>query len=212
MTADQLLDVVRRTVEHAAQSVMTQYPGVRVQTQVGALNPQLKLAPCQMAEPYTHGGQRVWGDIRIGLRCVQGPVRWNVYVPAQVKVYGPAWVASTGLPPGHVLAEGDLVREEAEWTGEAGTPVGQTDSLLGRALNQAIRPGQALRTQHVRARQWFNAGQTVTLVARGTGFAVTAEGVALTAGLEGQTTTVRLESGRVVQGVAVGARRVEVAL
>ncbi len=191
---------------------MAAQPGVRVQTQVGILNPQLKLAPCQMAQPHLNPGARVWGEIRIGLRCVQGPVRWNVYVPATVRVFGPAWVTAAALPAGHLLTEADLVREEAEWSAEPGQTVAQADAWIGRSLVTGLRAGQAIRTQHLRARQWFPAGQSVTLVARGPGFAVTSEGVAVTAGLEGQATQVRLESGRVVQGTAVGARRVEVTL
>ena len=56
------------------------------------------------------------------------------------------------------------------------------------------------------------AGDAVTLVARGPGFAVSSEGVAMTPGLEGQPTQVRLDNGRMVQGIAVGNRRVEVNL
>lgn len=212
LTQAQLLDIVREGVEQAAKSVMAAYPGVRVATQVGTLNPQLKLAPCESAQPHVNPGNRAWGEIRIGLRCIQGPVRWNVYVPATIRVYGPAWVTTSALPAGHLVSESDVVRQEAEWSSESGAILGATDNLTGRQLAVAVKPGQALRVQHVRARQWFTAGQNVTLVARGPGFAVTSEGIALTAGLEGQTTQVRLDNGRVLQGTAVGARRVEVAL
>jgi flagella basal body P-ring formation protein FlgA len=212
LTQAQMLDLVRQGVEQAAQSVMAAYPGVRVTTQVGTLNPQLKLAPCEAAQPHVNPGSRTWGEIRIGLRCTQGPVRWNVYVPATIRVYGPAWVAASALPVGHLLSESDLVRQEADWSSESGAILGIADNLAGRQLAAAVKAGQPLRVQHVRARQWFTAGQNVTLVARGPGFAVTSEGVALTPGLDGQATQVRLDNGRVLQGTAVGARRVEVAM
>jgi flagella basal body P-ring formation protein FlgA len=212
LTQAALLALVREGVEQAAQSVMAAYPGVRVATQVGALNPQLKLAPCEAAQPHFNPGSRAWGDIRIGLRCTQGPVRWNIYVPATIRVYGPAWVAASALPAGHLIGESDVLRQEAEWSSESGAILGATDNLAGRQLAAAVKAGQPLRVQHVRARQWFTAGQNVTLVARGPGFAVTSEGVALTPGLDGQATRVRLDNGRVLQGTAVGTRRVEVAM
>ena len=59
-------------------------------------------------------------------------------------------------------------------------------------------------------RQWFAAGDTVRIVAAGAGFALSAEGEALTHGIEGQPARVRTESGRVVTGLPAGERRVEV--
>lgn len=212
LNSQQMLDLVRATVEQAAQQVMSSQPGVRVVTEVGELNPSLRLAPCLAAQPYLPPGTRVWGEMRIGLRCTQGPVRWNVYVPATVRVHAPALVAAAALPSGHLLTEADLTVAEAELTAEPGQAVADAQTLVGRALAVALRPGQVLRTQHVRARQWFGPGEPVTVVARGSGFAISAAGVALTAGLDGQSARIRLEGGRVVAATAVANRRAEVAL
>ena len=61
-------------------------------------------------------------------------------------------------------------------------------------------------------RQWFAAGDSVRLVATGDGWHISGEGQALAPGLEGQAVRVRTESGRVVNGMAVAERLVEVAL
>lgn len=216
LSTEQLLGLVRQTVAAAGEQAQSQWaasmPGVRVETEVGTLDPQLRLAPCQVAEPYLPPNTRVWGSIRIGLRCVQGPVAWNVFVPARVRVQAPVLVAASALPPGHVLRESDLVLQEAELTAEPGATLQDTRALLGRALAHGLRPGQAVRAQHVRPRQWFAAGESVTLVARGAGFAISSSGTALAAGLEGQAVRVRVENGRVVSGVPTGQRRVEIAL
>jgi len=212
LTQAQLIGLLSHAAGQAAQQVMKANPDLRVETQVGAFPPQLKLAPCQVAQPHLNPGAKAWGDMRIGLRCLQGPVRWNVYVPATIRVFGPAWVAASHLPAGHVLTQADMVRQEAEISAEAGALPTDVDGWKGRSLTSAVRGGQVLRVRHLRTRQWFAAGESVTLVARGPGFAVTSEGVAMSPGLEGQPTPVRLDSGRVVQGKAVGARRVEVSL
>ena len=176
------------------------------------MDPSWRLAPCEQTEPYLPSGTRPWGTIRIGLRCVQGPVRWNVYVPAVVRVQAPVVVTLVALPMGHLLKAEDLTVQEAELTAETGATLVDPAAAVGRALAFPMKPGQALRAQHLRTRLWFSAGEPVTLLARGSGFAITAEGVALSPGADGQSVRVRLDSGRVVSGLAVGARRVEVNL
>jgi flagella basal body P-ring formation protein FlgA len=69
-----------------------------------------------------------------------------------------------------------------------------------------------VRQAHVKSRQWFAAGENVKVVAVGDGFALEGVGQALTNGIEGQPAKVRTESGRVVTGVPVGERRLELSL
>ena len=88
----------------------------------------------------------------------------------------------------------------------------QPQAAIGRALTRALQPGQALREADLKPRQWFAAGDTVRVITVGSGFAISADGQALNAGIDGQTTKVRIEGGRVVSGRATAERRVEVTL
>lgn len=185
--------------------------GARVEVVVGSLDPRLHLAPCARVEPYLPAGTRLWGHSRIGLRCVEGPARWNVYLPLTVKVFGRALVAARALPAGAVLSATDV--QEAEVDLAAGTPPLQaSEPALGRTLARPIDAGQALRFADLRARQWFAAGDTVQIVAVGSGFRISGEGQALGPGLEGQPARVRLEGGRIVSGQPVAERRIEIRL
>jgi flagella basal body P-ring formation protein FlgA len=83
---------------------------------------------------------------------------------------------------------------------------------VGRTLARPLAAGETLRAADLRVRQWFAAGDTVRIVAGGQGWHIHGEGLALNPGLEGQTVRVRTESGRIVSGVAVAERQVEVAL
>ena len=65
---------------------------LRMEVSVGTLDSRLRLAPCARVEPYLPAGARLWGRTRLGLRCVDGPTRWNVFLPITVKAFGPAWV------------------------------------------------------------------------------------------------------------------------
>jgi flagella basal body P-ring formation protein FlgA len=185
--------------------------GVRVEVVVGSLDPRLRLAPCERVEPYVPSGSRLWGRSRIGLRCVEGPTRWNVYLPLTVKVFGRGLVAARTLPAGTVLAAADMQPAEVDLAA-GGLPLQAPDLAVGRTLAHPLDAGQTVRPSDLRARQWFAAGEMVQIVAVGRGFQISGEGQALGPGLEGQPARVRLEGGRIVSGEPVAERRVEIRL
>ena len=203
-----LLDSVRTL---ALGNVATK-GAVRVEVAIGQLDPRLHLAPCQRIEPYVPVGVRLWGKSRIGLRCKEGPTPWNVYLPITIKVYGRALVVPAGAALGSVIAAADLTEAEVDLAEEFSPAIVDRKLAEGRVLAQTIKPGQTLRQDQLKARQWFAAGETVKVVASGDGFALEAEGQALNNGIEGQPAKVRTESGRVLTGVQSGERRVEVTL
>ncbi|MEP7100291.1 MAG: flagellar basal body P-ring formation chaperone FlgA [Burkholderiales bacterium] len=188
-------------------------PGMpRVEVTVGQLDPRLRLAPCQRVEPYVPDGMRMWGKSRIGLRCVQGTTKWNVYLPITVKVFGSALVATSGLSSGSVLTAADLSVAEVDLAEDNSAPITKSELAVGRTLARTLKAGQGLRQSHLKARQWFAAGETVTVLAQGEGFSVAGEAQALNPGIEGQPVRVRTENGRVLTGQPVGERRVELGL
>lgn len=189
-----------------------QRTGARVEVEVGELDPRLRLAPCAKVEPYLPAGTRLWGRTRIGLRCTQGPARWNVYLPVTVKVYGLALVASAPLSAGAVIAEGDLRIAEVDLAASTSPAIADAQRVVGRTLGHALNAGQSVRDADLKARQWFAAGDSVTVVAAGAGFSVAGQAQALTPGVEGQAARVKTESGRVLTGMPVGDRRVALQL
>ena len=160
-------------------------PGMRVEVLVGALDPRLRLAPCERVEPYLPAGTRLWGRTRIGLRCAQGRTPWNVYLPLTVKVFGRGLIAAATLPAGTVLASADLRTGEVDLAAGA-APLLVTEAAVGRTLARPLTAGQTIRQDDLRARQWFAAGDTVQIIAVGQGFSVSGEGQALGPGLEGR--------------------------
>jgi flagella basal body P-ring formation protein FlgA len=187
-------------------------PGRRVEVRIGRLDPRLKLAPCAQVQPYLPPGMRLWGPARIGLRCLDAGVRWNVFLPITVEVYGPGLVATTPLVAGTTLSAGDLAPATVNLATSSSPAVVEAAGAVGRVLARPLAAGAALHAGDLRARQWFAAGDTVRIVAGGAGWRIHGEGQALNPGLEGQTVRVRTESGRVVSGLAAGDRMVEVPL
>lgn len=197
----------------AAQAAQAVAPaGARVSVLPGALDARLQLAPCERIEPFLPGGTPAWGKGRVGLRCASGPVRWQAWLPVTVQVLAPALVARGALPAGSRLEAAQFTTAEVDWAAAPGTPLARLADIEQRLLARPLRAGQAPRAADLRARQWFAAGDTVQIVARGDGFAIGGEGVALDAGLQGQPARVRTANGRVLSAQPVAERKVEVVL
>jgi flagellar basal body P-ring formation protein FlgA len=211
VAAEPALDARVQALAEAA-SRATLGSGLRAEVEVGRLDARLKLAPCADVRPYLPVGMRLWGSARIGLRCHDAAVRWNVFLPIDVKVYGTALVAAAPLPSGHVLAANDLRLAEVLLSAAPTPAVAHTEAALGRALARPLAAGDTLRSTDLKARQFFAAGDTVRVVAAGAGWRIAGEGQALAGGIEGRPVRVRTESGRVVEGLPRAEREVEVAL
>jgi flagella basal body P-ring formation protein FlgA len=198
-----------RVVE-VTRSAMADVGEARVEVLPGQLDPRLRLAPCQQIDAYLPPGSTPWGRTRIGLRCASGPVAWNVYLPVTVKVWRKAIVSTAALPAGTELSAADLQLAEVDVAGAASPVHTETSRLLGRRLINAIGPGLPLRSDNLRARQWFAAGDKVTLVYKGEGFEASTDGQAINSGMDGQPVRVRVDSGQVITGMPTGEHRVEV--
>lgn len=171
-------------------------------------DPRLQLAACSEATPYLMAGLPVWGRTRVGLRCVRGAT-WNIGLPLVVRVWAPGVVSATALPAGATLQAGQLQLAAVDWAANPSPPLAALADVQGRVLARATQAGQALRLADLQPRQWFAAGDPVRILAVGNGFVVRGQGQALTAGTEGRQARVRTDSGRVVEGLPVGDREVE---
>jgi flagellar basal body P-ring formation protein FlgA len=192
------------------RSAMADMGDARVEILPGQLNPRLRLAPCEQIDVYLPTGSTPWGRTRVGMRCASGPVAWNVYLPVTVKVWRKAIVSTAALPAGAELAAPDLQLSEVDVAGSSSPVYTETSHLLGRRLINAVGPGQPVRGDNLRVRQWFAAGDKVTLVYKGEGFEASTDGQAINSGMEGQQVRVRVGSGQVITGMPAGENRVEV--
>lgn len=175
-------------------------PSLRPELVWGQLDSRLRLAPCSRVEPYLPAGTQLWGRSRIGLRCVEGPVRWNVFVPLTVKVWGPAWLVQRTLPPGHTLSAADAVLGEVDWAQSPVPVVARQADWVGTVSARALAPGQALRQNMLNPVRVFDSGTEVKVVVRQNQIQLTATGRAMSHGFLGETVKVKLPSGRTVSG------------
>jgi flagellar basal body P-ring formation protein FlgA len=183
---------------------------VRLQATLGSLDSRLRLAPCARVEAYLPPGSRLWGQGRIGLRCLQGPTRWNVFMPVSVKATGSAWVLRRDVAPGRALEADDLMLAEVDWAAEPSSVLAGPDEWHGQVAARALGTGQTLRQNMVRAAQVFQAGAQVRVLVQGGGFQISSLGQALSPGVIGQMARVRTDSGRVLTATVLDARTVQV--
>jgi flagella basal body P-ring formation protein FlgA len=183
---------------------------LRMEVKVGQLDSRLKLAACGRVEPYLPPGVRLWGNTRLGLRCVDGRARWNVFLPVTVKAYGQAWVMRRDVASGATLTEADLMAAEVDWAEEPSPVLATPQQWLGQVALRTLMTGQTLRQSMVRPAQVFQAGATVRVVAQGAGFQIASDGQALAAGVVGQLVKIRMDNGRIMAGTVLDARTVKV--
>lgn len=203
---------LRQSAEQRARAAWTGSPPQRVTVTLGRIDPQLQLAPCGAVEPYHPAGMAPWGPTRVGLRCADGMTSWKVTLPATVQITVQALVALVALPAGQTIAPNQVATAEVDASASADLLPPEPTQAVGRLLGRALAVGEPLRRGHLRQRQWFAAGDTVVVVAAGPGWTVTTQGRAVSAGVEGQTASVRTDGGRVVTGYPKADHRLEVAL
>jgi len=179
----------------------TQSMPLRMEVQVGKLDPRLNLAPCQRVEPYLPSGSKLWGRTRIGLRCVEGARPWNVFLPVTVKALGSAWVLTSNVNMGEMLTHDHAMESEVDWAESPHSIIALPDDWVGQTAARNLTAGMALRQTMVKAPQIFKPGTGVKVSVQGGGFTVVSSGKALEGGSAGQNVRVRMDNGRTIIGV-----------
>ena len=172
------------------------------------LDQRLRQAPCERLEPFVPAGARLWGRSSVGMRCADG-TKWNVAIPINVRVFGPALVASTTVLGGAPASERDFRLAEVELTRQSRNLVDDPTLLNGRVLGRAVSAGQPLRAEDLRVAQTVAPGDPIQIRLIGNGFEIGAEGVALSGAGDGQPVRVRTDNGKILSGTARG-RTVEI--
>lgn len=214
--AAQLSQIGQRFVDAALHQPAADAPQatngspLRMEVQMGQLDSRLRLAACARVEPYLPAGSRLWGRTRLGLRCLEGAVPWNVFLPITVRAYGPAWVAQGNIPAGKTLSAEDAAPAEVDWAEDSAPVFANAQDFIGMVTARPLTSGQALRQNMVRPPALFTAGSPVQVMVNGGGFSVSGSGKAMAAAGEGQQVRVRMDNGRLVTGTVNASGVVQV--
>lgn len=201
--ADIVVDTAERYVRLQTQGL----PG-QVRIIMGRLDVE-RLPPCSAHEAYAPPGTRLSGRTHIGVRCL-GPNIWSVLVPVQIAVTGNYVVTTRPLAAGQTVQAGDVATLSGDIASMPTGIISAPEEAVGKTLRNALAAGQPLRGDQLVAPLVIRQGQTVRVISRGTGFAVSSEGRALANANEGQVIQVRMSSGQTISGIALGDGSVEI--
>jgi len=204
----QSLPAIQGAVENFVRQKAAGMRGERSIT-VSRIDNRIKLERCDKLEAYLPGGNRLTGNISIGVRC-QGPANWSLFVPVQIKVVDEVLVAALSVPAGQALQAADLKLERRDVTAIPGNVLNAPEQAIGRNTSAPLAAGTVIRMEQLRAPNIILQGQQVKLVAQGSSFKVTSEGLAMGNATLGQVVAVKTRSGQVIKGIARSQGVVEV--
>ena len=175
-------------------------PG-RVSTRIGSLDPRTQLSPCTSVEAFLPNGARLWGRTTAGVRC-NTPPGWTVFVPVTITVISNYLIATHPLAPNQTLQATDVTLTSGDLASLPAGIITDVSQLAGKSLRNSIAAGQPIRSDQLISPLVIRQGQAVKLVSQGAGFAVSADGTALSNAAEGQVAQVRAGNGQTVSGIA----------
>lgn len=195
---------------HLQTLIAREDPTLRAQIEIGPIDSRLRLAPCKEVIWFLPRGARLQGTGSIGARCEETSEPWTLYLTYKISLYGPALVAKRPLAMRQELTPGDVELKEVAYDAPAGEYLRDPARLKGAITARPIPTGQPITLDRLLQHPTVRAGQRVKLWLQGNGFYITQEGVALNNAQAGDTVRVRLDSGRLIHGVATRDGKVQV--
>lgn len=198
--AGQPAEPVREAVSGFLRDEAGGLPG-RVDIEVGELDPRNQLPECARLQAFLPAASRAWGQTTVGVRC-ESPATWTIYVPARVRVHGEYLVLARPLRAGQIVGPEDLERRSGDLADDGDGALVDATQAIGHPARFAVAAGQPLRRDMLRLPPVVRRGDPVRVVSRGPGFAVANAGKALNNAAAGHVVRVRLDSGKVLSGIA----------
>ena len=201
---------IRAAAEHFVRAQLPLSMRARARIRVDGPAPALRFPRCARLHAQAFGTAGLFGPQTVEVICA-APKPWSLYLPVQVDTPQGAVLALHALDAGHVLRADDLTLAQRDL---ASLPAGTLDDLrqgVGQVLRYSVAAGQAITRAMLRGPRLVHAGQSVPLIALAPGVRLSALGVAMQDGSQGQTVMARnAQSGRIVHGVIDAAGEVVV--
>jgi flagella basal body P-ring formation protein FlgA len=209
-----LIDTAQGFLEFAVEDYLRamDIPG-RYEIQVNRLDPRLRLPLCdQPLNARLESPAQPIGRVSVRISC-EGGSPWNVFVPAQVKVFREVVVVKRPLTRGSVIGEADVALAERD-TGSLGQAfLVATEQAVGSRLTRPVVADQVVLLTSLEKPDVIAKGDQVLIKAQSGAINVNMPGEALSAGAPGEQIRVRnLQSQRVIKARVTGPGLVEVAM
>lgn len=194
----------RQGADWLRQRVAEAHPDAKAEVQVLAPDNRLRLKACGEPAFKLAEGSKTWGQGSLAARCV-APETWEIFLAYRIKLSGPALVGKRALTAHQVLTAGDVESREIDYQRAPGQYLQDIQALQGATLTMPAPAGTPLRLDMLRRPTAVRAGQRVSVLAEGAGFAVRQEAVALQSGAVGDLIRLKTQTGRIIQGTVTDA-------
>lgn len=198
---------VRRAIDDFLGTQIKGLPG-KANYSIGAIDADRLSGNCDSFEVSMNAGARPWGKTQVVVNC-RG-ANWKLWVPVQIRVVADYLVVARPVNAGQTLVEDDVRAQSGELSDLPVGVVTNKSQVIGRAAIAPLLTGRPLRTDMLRLPHVVQQGQNVKIVGTGSGFQVSNEGRALGSAAVGQVVQVRLNSGKIVNGVALADGAIEI--
>ena len=167
------------------------------------------LASCTTLVPFMPPGARLWGRTTVGVRCA-GERPWTLYLQARVSLEATYYLAARQIEPGAVVSPADLMTREGDLANLPRTIVTDPSQAVGAVALARIGAGSPLREDMLRSASSVTIGQTVKVIAVGTGFSISSEGAVMNNASPGQQVRVKTAGGQIISGIVKDGSTVEI--
>ncbi len=167
------------------------------------------LPACRQIQPYFPQRQGLRARLIIGVHCT-APHTWTAFVPAVIALQGCYYAASRTIQAGETIKREDLVLRKGDLLSLPEETLLNMPQALGMVATRRIAAGTPLSMRSLRDPIYIQRGQKVRTRIHGQGFVATGEGRALENGGAGSHIRIRTGAGKIISGVVVDTRTVQV--
>lgn len=169
---------------------------------VGKLDSRLRLQKCNSTLNVFSNNTTAWmGKKTVGVKC-DSPAAWTVYVPVQIKIFKPVYVAVRSLEANTIIAQQDLKLQQWDVGSLRQGYVKDSKQIIGQQLKYSLAMGTVIKSTHLRPQKVMLRGEFITLVAVAGTMEVRMNGTALSDATLGQRIKVKnTSSKRIVEGI-----------
>ena len=202
---------IRQSIDQFAKKLFSEK--FTVSTKIGKLDPHFRLSKClQALQIFFPPRAQNMGPTTVGVQC-NDKKPWKIFLPVEIKVFGPAVVSKQSLPRGSILSAEDLTIQKREVSTAMHGYFTSTKELQGMEVRYSLSKGQVIGPRSLKPRHLIRRGDIVTVIAETKGLYIQIKGKALMNGYHGQLIRVKnIRSNRVLQGEVVATRTVRVKL
>ena len=206
-------DDIQATVKKFLKNNLQQSKGIEITTEIGHLDPRLKLAECDTPlTAFSASDINQSSRFSVGIKCTGGKP-WSLYITVNVHKMTNLYVTSRPVSRGEAISEDNIIKVSRDISKLRRSFFSEKDQLLGMIAKRSIRAGTILNNYQLKPPVIIRKGDNVDIIAKTSSLAIRMTGKALNNGAKGQNIRVKNNSSkRIIQATVITPGVVQVRL